>query len=262
MKVLVTGNLGFIGSHLFKKLIESKIPVIGIDIINNDLNNPDICNIDSLDYKEITHVFHLAASKFVHLSMQDPETFIHNNCLGTCKIMQSFPNARIVNISSSSANEIKSIYGATKLFGEQMGIFHKNWLNLRLYNVFGEGQSFVAVVPNFIKCRIENKSPTIYGDGCQERDLTYVGDVVEELIRLMFNTKETGLIHLGYSDSITINDLCDILCPNIERIKVPIRDFDIVYSKSPTCMNITYGRTEGLKRTIEWYEKTYSRISE
>src|SRR3990167_4047972 len=192
MKILITGDKGFIGAHLTNYFNYKGVKYEGLDL----KDGKDVCDVEPSD---ISHIFHLAASKSVPLSMKRPEEFIHNNCLGTVKLMQAFPKARILNISSSSANEVKSIYGATKLFGEQIGNFHKNWLNARLYNVFGEGQPEGAVVSNFIKCRLNSTRPIIFGDGSQERDMTYVGDVVNELVGLMFDTWKTGLTHVGYS---------------------------------------------------------------
>ena len=58
---------------------------------------------------------------------------------------------------------------------------HKNCLNVRLYNVFGEGQGFNSgtVIPKFCHAKFNNYKPTIFGDGNQRRDFTYVGDVIE-----------------------------------------------------------------------------------
>lgn len=246
--ILITGHLGFIGSHLHSLFPEA----VGWDLEDGH----DIC--ESLPDEDFTHIFHLAAYRSVPKGEMYPRGFIINNCWGTTHLAKTYPNARIINVSSSAANECKSIYGMTKYFTEMFSNSHKNWLNVRLYNVFGEGQALDsgAVVPQFIEHRIKKTRPVIYGDGTQVRDFTYVGDVVEELNRLMFATKDTGLSHIGYSNPISVIELCQRICGHDANIQfLPKRGFEIEYSCAPWPMINTYGRWEGLNRTIEFWEK-------
>lgn len=253
-RILITGNLGFIGSHLHDLYPSA----VGWDLESDAYPQEDIT--EPLPEMDFTHIFHLAASKSVSNSEKLARQYIINNCWGTVNIMKAYPNARIINISSSAANECKSIYGMTKYFAELAGDNHKNCLNVRLYNVFGEGQGldYAPVVPNFIKAKMDKSPAIIYGDGSQTRDLTYVGDVVHELNRLMFATKDTGLHHLGYGNPISILDLCHQICGEDADIRfLPKRSFDIEHSCAMTPMQMTYGREIGLKRTIEWWEDKY-----
>lgn len=246
-RVLITGDAGFIGRHLKDLIPDSD----GCDLIDG----VDICDLKPSD--KYTNIFHLAAFKSVPAGELRPERFIKNNCFGTLNVIKAFPNARIINVSSSAANECKSVYGMTKYFGEMVGDIHKNCLNVRLYNVFGEGQSIAsgAVVPRFIDAFLNNTKPIIYGDGRQSRDFTYVLDVVHELNRLMFATKDTGLTHLGYSNSMRIIDLCREICGDTEIDFQPKRSFDIEYSCAMNPMQITYGRQIGLRNTIQWWKE-------
>lgn len=248
-KILVTGGSGFIGTHLRSALAES----VNWDCAEDAAH--DICH--DLPDENFTHIFHLAASKSVSKGELYPRNYILNNCWGTVNLMKEYPDARIINVSSSAANECKSVYGMTKYFTEIAGNNHPNCLNVRLYNVFGEGQNmdYAPVVPAFIQAKIKGARPVVYGDGSQSRDLTYVGDVVEELKRLMFETKDTGLTHVGYSNPISILNLCRLICGESADIQfLPKRSFDIEHSCAPSPMQITYGREIGLKRTIEWWE--------
>lgn len=229
----------------------------GFDVQNDVAGDLEDIN-EWLPDEDFTHIFHLAASKSVPMGEVNARQFIENNCWGTTNLIKKYPNARILNISSSAANECKSIYGITKYFTELVGNTHKNCLSVRLYNVFGEGQPFEAgaVVSHFVKMRFYNRKPTIYGDGLQSRDFTYVGDVVEELKRLMYATKDTGLHHLGCSNPMTVLDLCRAICgQNVDIDFRPKRPYDIEHSCAPSPMQMTYGREEGLKRTIEWGER-------
>lgn len=252
-KVLVTGSHGFIGRHLMKLVPDA----VGWDIEDNP--DHDICQM--LPDTDFTHIFHLAASKSVSVSEMYPRSFILNNCFGTVNLLKEFPRARVINVSSSAADECKSVYGMTKYFAELAGYQHKNCLNVRLYNVFGEGQNtdYGAVVPNFITAKLTGSRPIIYGDGTQTRDLTYVGDVVDELYRLMFATNDTGLTHIGYGQPILIIDLCrEIFGPDVDIQFMPKRNFDIEFSCALYPMQATYGRKEGLRRTIQWWKDEFA----
>lgn len=251
LKILITGNKGFIGSHLHALFPDA----VGWDLENQVEPQEDIT--ENLPEEDFTHIFHLAASKSVPRGEMYSKSFILNNCWGTVNLMKTYPHARIINVSSSAANECKSIYGMTKYFSELAGNAHTNCLNVRLYNVFGEGQSWEsgAVVPQFILRKIHGGRPLIHGDGTQSRDFTYVGDVVEELKRLMFATNDTGLAHVGYSNSMSVLELCYRICgQDCDPQFMPKRSFEIVNSCAPAPMTITYGRDEGLKRTIEWWK--------
>lgn len=241
MKILITGHLGFIGSHL-SEIIEAD----GFDIkAGQDIRK-------ELPDKNYTHIFHLAAKRSVPLGEKIPEEFISTNCWGTVNILKKYPNARIINISSSTAGHVQSIYGATKAFAEKVGDFHSNCLSVRLYNVFGERQplSSGAIIPRILYWKMNGIKPRIFGDGNQTRDFTYVKDVCYELKRLMFDTERTGLGHVGYSQSITVNELLDRMYgkfPDVEYL--PKRAFEVERSSCPVEMEVVhYGRDEGLIR--------------
>lgn len=246
MKVLITGGAGFIGKHL-----------LNMEHGAHSWDLKDKRNVlDLVGDEGYTHIFHCAASKSVPVGEVEYQQFIENNCVMAVHLAKRFPKARIVNLSSSATNQIKSIYGMTKAFCELMANIHPNWLNVRLYNVFGEGQLWEsgAVVPRFVTAFHRNESPHVYGNGEQERDLTYVGDVVANLHDLMFSSDKRGVCHLGYGEPISLNKLIENIWGTFPKVKyLPRREYDIVNSCSPTKMpRVIYGREEGLKRTIDW----------
>jgi len=250
-KVLVTGGSGFIGGH-FIKLIERDF-----DVTNYDLEEGyDIRG--ALPFNTFDYVVHFAALKSVPDGEANPHNFIDTNCWGTTNIAERNKDSRFIFISSSSANEVRSIYGATKLFGEQVVKRLKNSLSIRIYNVFGEGQSLKngGVLAKFIGAKMNGDAPVIYGDGEQTRDFTYVGDVVLSIKHAMLSN-QTGLVHFGYGKGVSVKHMLQ----EVHKYGVPQyvqmhkRDFEIQHSVSPEAMPvIKYGFDDGIKRTIKWYE--------
>ena len=191
----------------------------------------------------------------------DPYNFIQTNCWGTVNILKTYPNARIINVTSASAKNVMGIYGATKQFSETVGKFHKNCLNVRPHNVFGEGQreDSLAVIPLFIKAKLEGNRPIIYGDGSMRRDFTYVGDVVNYLYSMMFENDLKGVIDVGYGNSLTILELCKEIFGSLPDIQwEPVRPFDCEFSISSNPIPQVFGMKEGIKRTIEWWKASLS----
>ena len=256
-KVLVTGGSGFIGGH-FKRLIEKDF-----DVTNYDLKEAwDIRHL--LPSKSFDYVVHFAALRSIPKGELNPKEFIDTNCWGTVNLLRLFPEARFINISSSSVIDVKSVYGATKQFAESVVNMHQNALNIRLHNVFGEGQPFESdtVLVNFIKAKLSGDAPIVYGGGRQRKDFTYVGDVVLSIRDAMLSNK-TGTVHFGYGTSLSVFELLtEVFGGNeVVYIQKTSRNFEIMDSKSPAVMPvIKYGRAEGLKRTIKWYESSLTRV--
>ena len=150
------------------------------------------------------YVFHLAAAGAVLRSVADPFFTHTNNATGTLNLLLAAREARVKRVvfSSSSSvygnsekfplseNEVpkpRSPYAVSKVAGEYYAkIFHRLYgletVCLRYFNVFGPRQDpnskYSAVIPLFIDCLIRGKAPTIFGDGRQSRDFTYVDNVV------------------------------------------------------------------------------------
>ena len=254
-KILVTGGAGFVGSHVMQ--LHPDADCIDIKNWRQDIREP-------LPKKDYTHIYHLAALRSVPKGEMYPDYFIETNCWGTMNLARTYPKARIINISSSAAEAHTSVYGWTKYCTEQ--IKHPNWLNVRLYNVFGEDQPLEsgAIVPAIFDCILNKKELTLYGDGKQTRDFSYVGDVVETLCCLMFS-KLTGLEHICEIAPITVDSLIN-QCVSISGITLhlnrlkKLRQGDVLHSPEPdnSFFMGTYGRKEGLRRTWEWWKKSHS----
>ena len=249
-KILVTGGLGFIGSHIVDDLIENNEIIIidnkstgklenlknphhkNLEIIEKDLNN---VNLDDT-LKGIDYIFHLAAMASVPLSIDNPVKCNEVNVDATIKLLVSAKNNNVKKIIFSSSSAVygnntnmplketealnpTSPYGATKAICEiYLKTFHEayglNYTALRYFNVFGPKQDkysqYAAVIPNFISELLEGRQPEIYGDGKQTRDFVFVKDVVKANIAAC-KSDYNGIVNIASGEKITINQLYEII---------------------------------------------------
>ena len=220
---LVTGGVGFIGSHLSEEiarrghrvrvadsLITGKrsnlTHVPGVELIEGDLADFEFAKrvADGCDY-----VLHQAALPSVPRSVTDPITANRANVDGTLNILVAARDAgvkRLVFASSSSAYgdtptlpkhegmpvDPMSPYALQKVVGEQYlrmftRLYGLETVSIRYFNVFGPRQDptspYSGVISVFATSLIENRPPKIYGDGEQTRDFTYVANVVDGVLR-------------------------------------------------------------------------------
>lgn len=181
---------------------ENLAPFIGqIEIVEGDIRSYQIAQ-EAM--KEVEFVLHQAALPSVPRSVRDPITTNEVNVMGTLNVLQAARDAgvrRLVYASSSSvygkSHELPkretmtpqpmSPYAVSKLAGEHYcqvfaQLYGFETVCLRYFNVFGPRQDptsqYSAVVPRFITALFTDKPMTIYGDGTQSRDFTYVANVV------------------------------------------------------------------------------------
>ena len=249
-KVVITGGLGFIGSHLTEKLCEDNLIVIidnqstgkteNIKHLNLSKIDTTIGDITSINLNEIfdgaDYVFHEAAVTSVQKSVDDPFTSNEVNITGTLKVLEAAKNTGVkkVVIASSSAvyGETESLplseddpvnplspYAVGKTTGElYCNVFSQIYglptISLRYFNVFGPRQDpqsqYAAVIPIFIDKILKNESPVIYGDGEQSRDFISVKDIVAANIWAA-ESKLTGAFNIGLGKSTTINQLVEMI---------------------------------------------------
>lgn len=175
-----------------------------------------------------------------------------------------------------------SPYGITKLTGEHYcRVFHQIYgletVVLRYFNVFGPRQDprseYAAVVPRFIMAMLEGRPPVIYGDGEQRRDFTYVDNVVQANLRACHAKGIAGMIiNIGCGRSYSINELAERLKELKNTSIEPVHDLprkgdvrfsqaDITLAKELLNYSPDVDFSEGLRRSLEWFEKRYLSIS-
>jgi UDP-glucose 4-epimerase len=249
-KVVVTGGLGFIGSHLVEKLSEDNLVIVIDDQSTGTVDNikdfnlskidTTLGNITSIDLEYIfdgcDYVFHHAAIASVPKSVDNPINSNEVNITGTLKVLEAAKNADVKKLvfASSSAvygdaeslplsedNPINPLspYAVTKATGElYCNVFSQIYglptVSFRYFNVFGPRQDlnsqYAAVIPIFIDKMLKNESPVIYGDGKQSRDFVSVKHVVTANI-MAAESKECGVFNIGLGKSTTINQLVEMI---------------------------------------------------
>ena len=253
-KVLVTGGLGFIGSHIVDEVIEDNEVIIidnkstgkienlknpnheNLTLIEKDLNE---VNLDK-ELINVDYVFHLAAMASVPLSIDNPIKSTNDNLNATIKLLNACRANKVKKIIFSSSSSVygdntniplketeyplpKSPYAASKASCElYLKTYHEayglNYVSLRYFNVFGPKQDknsqYAAVIPNFISALLEGEKPIIYGDGEQTRDFIYVKDVVKANIKSC-ECDYNGIVNVASGRKITINELYKIICETL-----------------------------------------------
>lgn len=256
-KVLVTGGMGFIGSHLCFKMRWLGWEVDIIDLkCGKDMRT---CELKG-DYDII---FHLAALRSVPDSFDQDREYFDNNIYGSYKVFEAFKDKKIINISTSSASNPIAPYGLTKLMVEYLSKQYDNVINLRLFNPFGEGvYDDVLVIPTFARQMLANEQVYIHSDGEQDRDFTYVVDVVNEIL-IYGRDGVPGTYTVGYKESVSINKLFDMMSRYYGYKKkpeyLPRRKGDQAHTKSDHKMkaNPLVGFEKGLIYTMDWFKKEY-----
>jgi UDP-glucose 4-epimerase len=194
--------------------------------------------------KGVDCVFHLAALARVQPSIINPIQFNKANVDSTLFLLKHCVDLgveRFIYSASSSAygdvdelptpesHSVKPLspYGVQKLIGEQYcstfsRVYGIKTLSLRYFNVFGERQSlegaYKLVMGIFAQQRLQGKPLTIFGDGEQRRDFTYVGDVVEANILGALSKKIKGgeVVNIGSGSNMSVNDLAILFGGPIE----------------------------------------------
>ena len=250
MNILVTGGLGFVGSHLVEELVRRDHNITVIDNLISESSSrdnmvdgvtywiEDIRNINSAKYVEncsFDVVFHLAALARIQPSFKDPSKYFSIDALGTSEVLEFArrANAKLVYAGSSSAygGPMLNPYAFAKYTGEQLCEMYSKVYNMstviaRFFNVYGPRQPisgpYATVVGVFEGQTIRGESITITGTGEQRRDFTHVADIVKGLVALTEKSYEGTVFNLGTGKNYSINELANMF--NSDDIKyIPSR---------------------------------------
>lgn len=236
-------------------------------------------------------IFHQAALPSVPRSVDNPLETHHHCVTGTLNVLESARHTgvrRVVYAASSSAygdqpGDSKSEdmtpqpispYGVAKLAGEYYcqtftRVYGLETVCLRYFNVFGPRQDpnsqYAAVIPRFITALLHGEPPTIYGDGTQSRDFTYIDNVVHGNLLASTSQDAVGeVMNLATGGRVSLLELADklntIIGTSIAPVFGPAREGDIKHSRAAIdkARNLldfapVVDFDTGLARTVDWY---------
>ena len=244
---------------------------------------------------KVSVVYHLGALASVQRSVENPSA-THLTCAtGTLHVLDAARRSsvrRVVYAASSSAYgglsspegqkedapiQPLSPYAAAKLAGELYAqafsaTYGLETVRVRFFNIFGPRQRadspYSGVIALFIAAMTNNKAPTVYGDGLQSRDFTYVANAVQALLKAALAPGVSGKVYnIGTGSSITVLDLVAALNHLLGTKLVPQhaspRAGDVRYSRADingARRDLGYDPDisfeEGLQRTVRWYRES------
>jgi UDP-glucose 4-epimerase len=310
---LVTGGAGFIGSHLAEELLRRGERVRVVDslitgkrqnlahlpdaeFVHGDLADLDVARraVEGIEY-----VLHQAAIPSVPRSVQDPITSNRANVDASLNVLVAARDAgvrRVVYAGSSSAygdtptlpkvetmpTAPLSPYALQKLVAEQYcqmftRLYGLETVTIRYFNVFGPRQDpsspYSGVISLFIRALVDGQRPTIYGDGGQTRDFTYVANVVDGVLRACQAPAASGeVINVATGGRISLNELFqvikDLTGASVEPAYAEVRAGDVRDSQA----DIEKARRllgyepvvrfeQGLEKTVEWFRATQMTVA-
>jgi nucleoside-diphosphate-sugar epimerase len=259
------------------------------EFLEADIRDLETCR-DAFEGAEV--VYHQAAVPSVPRSVKDPLTSNAANVDGTLNVLVAARDrgvAKVVYASSSSVYGNSDVlpkheglplnpaspYAVTKCAGELYGrVFADLWslptVGLRYFNVFGPSQDpasqYAAVIPRFVTALLKGEPPTIYGDGEQSRDFTYIDNVVQANRRAAESPASGISANVACGDRFTLKHLVatlnEILGTRIDPVHAEPRPGDVRHSQADISLarrsfgfEPSVGFEEGLRRTVAWFRE-------
>lgn len=239
MRILVTGSAGFVGFHLSRRLLADGHEITGFDgmtpyydvrlkqrrhaiLGENERFRPIIGMLEDQAALERAFgkaqpeiVLHLAAQAGVRYSIEQPQSYVSANLVGTFNVLEAAKAAQLRHLLFASTSSVyggnekmpfeetdrthtpMSLYAATKKAGEAMSHAYSHLWGIpttcfRFFTVYGPwGRPDMALF-KFVAAIEKGEPIEIFGEGRMERDFTYIDDLVEAVVRLMPKVPETG----------------------------------------------------------------------
>ena len=240
----------------------------------------------------VRHVFHLAAIASVQASVEHPLATHESNLTGTLNVLEAAREAGVERVVFSSSSAVygsdpempkredmrpspQSGYALSKLAGEHYArlyweLYGLRTFSLRYFNVFGPRQDpasdYAAAIPLFFRAYLGGGRPTIFGDGEQTRDFTFVEDVVSANVCCMSAPDEAagGVFNIAYGDRVSVNRLArkiaELCGREFDAAYAPARSGEVRDSQADAGLARrvlgwapAFTFEAGLGRTLEWY---------
>jgi len=248
--ILVTGSNGFLGRNLIMTLINSGMEVLGVDYSYEASRNLEIrADVTTSKFLDLVSdyrfdiIIHLASPCSVIQFNRDPEGSILSTLRGFYNIIKvsKMTGARVIYPSSGTVYNYEghkqresdipnppNLYGITKVWAETLmrssGI---ESTGLRIFAGYGPHEErkgdLASVVTLFLNDLLENKAPTIWGNGNQKRDFVYVNDIIKAFMTLIKKDYWTyPIINIGSGTSTSFSDLVEILSKSLGKNITPL----------------------------------------
>jgi len=263
-RILVTGGAGFIGSHLVKRLVELKHEVVVADIllrgnkIDHDVfsqiefHNADVMDREAMMElsRNVDLIYHFAAVLGVDVVADNPVITMDTETIGTRNIAECAINNGVKKIIYASTSGVYGHSAIEKSFTENIQLdprtsyaiakryneiylaaqFEEKGLesiSLRFFNVYGQHQDNRMVIPRFFEQAIAGTPLTVYGDGQQTRDFTFIDDTITSVLKLADEVGGCEIFNIGCEQETPIIDLAN------EIIKITGSSSEIKYIDAP-----------------------------
>ena len=306
---LVTGVAGFIGRSIAAALVKRGDAVRGVDnfitgkrenlagldgleFIEGDLGDPAVCERACAG---VEVVFHEAALASVPRSVADPVSTNRNCVDATLNLLVAARATRVRRLVYAGSSSVygdaptlpkreemlpspMSPYAVAKLAGEHYlssftRVYGLETVTLRYFNVFGPYQDptshYSGVLAIFCRKMLAGEQPTIYGDGEQSRDFTYIDNVVHvNLLAAAAPAEKVAgrMMNAATGSAITLNETFEILCeltgyrgkpaygePRAGDVRHSLADIRLAGELLGYAPHVDF--REGLRRTVEWYRQ-------
>ena len=245
-KILVTGGLGFVGSHLVDHLAnQQNVEIVVMDNLCSESSSKsyirddvtywidDIRNLNTYKYtnESFDVIYHLAALARIQPSFKDPLTYMGTDIMGTSHVLEFARrcSANVIYAGSSSAyaGPMLNPYAFAKYTGEQLcelynKVYGLSTVTARFFNVYGDRQPrsgpYATVLGVFEQQMLNNKPLTVTGTGEQRRDFTHVSDIVRGFEVLGSQTWNAEVFQLGTGKNYSIKELAEFFGGDISYI--------------------------------------------
>jgi UDP-glucose 4-epimerase len=261
-----------------------------IEMLEGDIRDEETCRQAMQD---CAVVFHEAALPSVERSVREPLASHAVNATGSLNLLVAARDAGVRRFIFAGSSSVygdaptlpkietqppapRSPYALSKLASEEYArifneLFGLSTLTLRYFNVFGPRQDpnsdYAAVIPRFITALDGNEAPTIYGDGKQSRDFTYIDNVVDANLLAAENPDVTGVINVACGEQISLLELLALLSEiqgvSIDPVFEAERAGDVKHSRADVtrarellAFKPRFSFKEGLAQTVASYTKT------
>jgi len=306
VKVLVTGGAGFIGSNLVDGLLAKGYDVVVLDnfMRGNKLPRETLAKIDMVrgdvrDADTVTEaargcgmIFHLAAYLGVDIVADNPVETMETEALGTRNVANAAIEHGVEKLIYASTSGVygkaaieqavnenfdvspSSSYAIAKRYNEiyLKGLFDEKNLqcfSLRFFNVYGPRQDTRMVIPRFMDQALDGKPITVFGNGQQTRDFTYIDDVVGAIIAIAETCNGCEIINIANGQDVSVLELAERIVKisgsssQINQIAPPPGRYDFEVQrrcgnsakmKRLTDFDLVTPLEEGLQKTFDAYK--------